>query len=100
MESFDLLKAIIRDYAADITLPFCHNYRNNRFMIESFKRSATEEILQYVKKHDPFDPVRSLELFIEEMDEAAHVYAKSSIMFLVFEHTAIDILDILKASVY
>lgn len=98
MEQYELLKAIIRDYQADIIMPMCYA-RSKMFMLKSFQRSATEEILLFVKTHDPFDPVGSIELFIDEMEESAAEYPKSSIMFLTYAHTAADILDILRSAI-
>lgn len=99
METYELFKSIVYDYRADISMPAFSNCRNRRFMIISFKRSAVEEILLYVKQHDPFDPVGSIESFIDDMDEAVAEYPQNSLMFQVFKYTAIDILDILKSSV-
>lgn len=99
MELYELLKSIVYDYRADISVPVRFDCRSKRFMLVSFRKSATEEILLYVKQHDPFDPVGSIEMFIDEMDECAVEYPQSSIMFLVFKHTAIDILDILRSSI-
>lgn len=98
MEQYELLKAIIYDYQADIVMPMC-NVRSRLFMLKSFQRSATEEILLYVKAHDPFDSVGSIEWFIDEMEESAAKYPESSIMFLTYAHTAADILDILKSAI-
>lgn len=99
METYELFKSIVYDYRADILLPAYSGCRNKRFMMISFKRSAVEELLLFVKQHDPFDPIGSIELFIDEMEEAASEYPKSSLMFQVFKYTATDILDILKSSV-
>lgn len=98
MEQYELLKAIIYDYRADIIMPIC-NARSKRFMLMSFQRSATEEILRFVKTHDPFNSIGSIELFIDEMEESAAEYPESSIMFLTYAHTAADILDILKSAI-
>lgn len=99
MEQFELLKSIVLDYRADIVMPAHSDCRNKRFMLASFKKSATEEILLYVKTHDPFDPVESIELFIDEMNEGAVDYPENSFMFTVFSYTAADILDILRSSI-
>lgn len=99
MKTLDLLKSILDDYRADVVSPPRYLERGKSLMLNSFKRSATDEIYRYVKMTDPFDPVGSIEMFIGEMAMNAVDYPKSSDMFLVYKYTAEDILDILRNAI-
>lgn len=97
-----LLTDIVRDYKYELDITAnIHGSMiryEDRFQYKSYSCHACDEILEYVNRHDPFDPVWSLESYIRMMKHFAIEYPRHERLFTINCTVARDILERLECA--
>ena len=91
------LRIIFSDYIYDYNFPSYSIKTKNRFERISYAKWAVEELLSYIMRHDPTDPVATIKGFIAEMTRFSKRNARTAKAFSVARYIAEDILDIFLA---